>query len=235
MVRNYKRKKEKHYTADDLHKAVEDVRNKVINSYKAAELYGIPRSTILSRLSENEMRDSPGKPTVFTKEVESQMADSLHIMEKHGFPMTTKEINVLISEYVRRNGLQTPFKNDIPGPDWFLGFRARNNLSIKKPQSVEMARKNAKDPFIVYEYFDILEKVVEELGLSQEPQRIYNLDETSICSDPTKGKVVGRKGFRSIRTTSGPGRENTTVLLAVNANGDKIPPLIIFQGMYLWT
>lgn len=69
----------------------------------------------------------------------------------------------------------------------------------------------------MYAYFDLLEQVVEELGLQNKPDKIYNLDETSICQDPQKGKIIGKKGFKATRTTSGPGRSNTTILLATNA------------------
>jgi hypothetical protein len=34
-----------------------------------------------------------------------------------------------------------PFKDDVPGTDWFLLFKKRHALSIKTPQAVEYARK----------------------------------------------------------------------------------------------
>ncbi|CAB3255555.1 unnamed protein product [Arctia plantaginis] len=155
-------------------------------------------------------------------------------MEKNGFPLTSKEVKALVSEYIKRNGIVTPFREDMPGDDWLRGFRKRNGLSLKKPQSVEIARKRACNPFTVYEYFDLLESVLKDLDLTDKPQRIYNLDETSFSNDPSKTRVIGQKGFRCTRTTSSPGRENTTVLLAANAVGDKVPPLIVFQGKHLW-
>lgn len=96
----------------------------------------------------------------------------------------------MVSQYVRQNGIDNPFKNDLPGKDWLQAFQKRNSLSIKKPQSVEIARRKACDSFIVYSYFDLLEKVLKELDLTDKPEQIYNLDETSICNDPVKGKVM---------------------------------------------
>lgn len=235
MVRHYKKKTEASYTGAELQQAVQDVQNKNMTSYQAAEIYGIPRSTIVSRVYNSDMNDKVGRPLVLGEEVEKKIADSLHVMEKHGFPLTRKEVAVLVSQFVRRNGIKTPFKDDVPGKDWLQAFQKRNGLSIKKPQSVEIARRKACDPYIVYSYFNLLENVLTQLGLTDKPERVYNLDETSICSDPVKGKVIGKKGFRCTRTTSGPGRNNTTVLLATNACGKKVPPLIIFQGKHLWT
>uniref|UniRef100_A0A2H1WZ62 SFRICE_041149 n=1 Tax=Spodoptera frugiperda TaxID=7108 RepID=A0A2H1WZ62_SPOFR len=111
----------------------------------------------------------------------------------------------------------------------------RHRLSIKKPQAVEIARKKAADPFILQEFYDIVEKVIKELGLENKPERIYNIDETSYCSDPQKTKVVGLKGFPSTRTTSSAGKTNTTVLIASNAAGGKGPPIIIFKGKHVWS
>lgn len=237
MVRNYKRKKIIKYSEEDLQKAVEEVRTKKLTSYEAAEKYGIPRSTIIHRLygTRGAKQSKAGRPTVFSLDVESKIASLIHIMEKSGFPLTKKELRSMISEYIRRNGIITPFKEGIPGDDWFRSFRKRHKLSIKKPQSVEIARKKACNPFTVFEYFDLLERVTKDLELTSKPGKIYNLDETSFSNDPSKSKVIGKVGFRSTRTTSSPGRDNTTVLLAANALGEKIPPLIIFQGKYMWS
>lgn len=233
MVRHYKRKREKTYSELTIQKALEDVRSNKMTAYAAAKYHNIPRSTLKTRLNCSHV--SAGHPTIFSPEFEKLMANYLHIMEKNFFPLTRKEASLLISEYVRRNGINTPFKADMPGRDWFYAFKKRNGLSIKKPQAVEISRRKASDPFIVYAYFDLLEQVAEELGLQNKPDKIYNLDETSICQDPQKGKIIGKKGFKATRTTSGPGRSNTTILLATNACGDKVPPLIIFQGKHLWT
>lgn len=60
------------------------------------------------------------------------------------------------------------------------------------------------------------------------------MNETSLCMDPSKTKVVSEKGKPSTRVISGPGRENITILATVNATGKKVPPLIIFKGKFVW-
>lgn len=89
------------------------------------------------------------------------------------------------------------------------------------------------DPFIIHEYFTILENTLKELNIT-DPKAIWNLDETSICLDPTKTKVVGEKGLPCCRTTNGTGKENVTVLTTVNANGDKINDWIIFKAKSMY-
>lgn len=57
-------------------------------------------------------------------------------MEKHGFGLTRKELLETVGQYVSDNNIKNPFKNGVPGEDWFLSFKKRHNLSIKKPQPV---------------------------------------------------------------------------------------------------
>lgn len=112
-------------------------------------------------------------------------------MEKWGFGLSRLEVINLVAEYVKQNDIQTPFKNGIPGEDWFLNFKKRQGLSIKKTQSVEYARKKSINPYTVYEYFNLLCKTLDQLELHDKPSQVWNLDETSFCLDPSKTKVVG--------------------------------------------
>lgn len=73
-----------------------------------------------------------------------------------------------------------------------------------------------------------------DLGIVNRPDRIWNLDETSFCLDPSKTKTVGPIGQPSTRTTHGSGRDNTSVLMACSADGKKGLPLIIFKGKNIW-
>lgn len=134
MVRHYKRKREKTYSELTIQKALEDVRSNKMTAYAAAKYHNIPRSTLKTRLNCSHV--SAGHPTIFSPEFEKLMANYLHIMEKTFFPLTRKEASLLISEYIRRNGINTPFKADMPGRDWFYAFKKRNGLSIKNPQAV---------------------------------------------------------------------------------------------------
>ncbi|XP_072377977.1 uncharacterized protein [Diabrotica undecimpunctata] len=90
------------------------------------------------------------------------------------------------------------------------------------------------DPFPIYKYFEILKNTLVELDLNGKPKQIWNLDETSLCVDPSRVKVLGAKGKPCSRTTSGPGKENVTILSAANAFGDKVPPCIAFKGKFVW-
>jgi hypothetical protein len=238
MVRKYikKHSKDPKYLAVTLKAAIHEVRIGHMTAYKAAREFSIPYSTIYTHLKglRGIKKEQRGRCTALPLADEQKLANSLKLLEKWGFGLSRKEILQLVGNYVLSNKVQTPFKNGIPGEDWFLSFKKRYNLSIKVPQSVEYARKKATDPFIIFGYFDLLERMLAELNLFDKPQCIWNLDETSLSLDPGAIKVVGERGKPATRTTSTSGRENTTILAMANAAGGKAPPLIIFKGRFMW-
>ncbi|KAB0800750.1 hypothetical protein PPYR_06489, partial [Photinus pyralis] len=51
------------------------------------------------------------------------------------------------------------------------------------------------DPFIIInQYFELLKKTLRDLDLNDKPHQIWNLDQLGFCLDPSKTKVVGKKG-----------------------------------------
>ncbi|XP_045778739.1 uncharacterized protein LOC123876488 [Maniola jurtina] len=237
MPRQYKRKslRATSYSQEDLRLAVAQVKSGELSNYAASKLYGIPTSTLNDHVKGKTglLSQSLGRPPAIPIEMENKLAHCLRTLEKWGWGLSRTEILDIVSEFIRANKIITPFKNNRPGPDWFILFRLRHNLSIKKPQSVEYLRKRMTDPFVIAEYFTLLKKTLLELGIHN-PEQIWNLDETSVCLDPTKTKVVGGKGLPCTRTTQGSGKENVTVLTTVNAAGSKLSPLIVFKGKYMY-
>lgn len=238
MVRVYKRKRadQENYSPDDLKTAVREVSQGRMTIYRAVRIYSIPYSTLYCQVkgTRGKIKKAKGRTTALPEVEEKKLVEGLATLEKWGFALTRKELLELVGKYVNLNKLKTPFKNGVPGADWFISFRRRNNLSIKVPQNIEYARKKATDPFIIYEYFDKLKALLDELDLHDKPDQVWNLDETSMSIDPSKTKVVGVRGKVCTRTISTPGRENTTVLMLASASGIKAPPLIIFKGINIW-
>lgn len=233
MPRTYKKKKIRKYTAEDVEKAINEVKNEKVSIYAAAIKYNIPTTTLFDKVKENHCLNI-GRPLAIPLEQEQKLANGLRIMEKWGFGLSRQETLELVKDYVEKNNLETPFKNNKPGTDWFINFKKRHQLSVKKPQPVEYVRKKMTDPFVIYEYFEVLENTLVELNLFDRPDLIWNMDETSLCLDPTRTKVVGAVNKPCSRTTFGSAKENITVLAAASASGQKLSPLIIYKGKNVW-
>ncbi|GBP85410.1 hypothetical protein EVAR_60251_1 [Eumeta japonica] len=114
------------------------------------------------------------------------LAENLHVMEKLGFGLTREEVIKLVGQYVVDNNIKTPFKDGFPGEDWFIAFKNIHGLPIKKRLAAEHARKIACRPVVIYNYFDLLEKTINKLGLSDKPSHVWNCDETASAKTDKK-------------------------------------------------
>lgn len=190
----------------------------------AAAKNGIPKSTISDHLTATSSKVGAGRPTQLDLDEEVTLAKCIKTMDKWGVGLSRTDIVALVGEYVKVNNMKTTFKDGVPGWDWWKYFKQRHNLSLKKPETKENSRYKAENPFLIYGFFYVLSETLNELELLDKPHLVYNLDETSFCTDPSRTKVVGQKNSPSFRRTAGTGRENTTVLGCINAAGAILPP-----------
>ena len=178
----------------------------------------------------------PGRSTALPTDVEKSLAGHLVTMAKWGFALTRRDVMNVTKEYVEQNALAVPFKDNMPGKYWFINFCQRNKLSLKNMERLEKCRRRAtSDPFIIYEFYDVLENLLKSLNIFCKPENVYNLDETSFCTDANRVKFLSGVGQKAYKQLEGTGRENTTVMACVSASGKVLPPLFIFKGNNLWT
>lgn len=137
MVRSYKRKTISTYAKDVLSYAATAVRDKNMTLAESARYYGIPKTTLFRHVNglSGVKSKSRGRSTAIPFEIESKMASSIKVMEKWGYGLSKKEIIFAIEQYLKRNSIKTPFKDNIPGDDYFLNFKRRHGLSQKKTTS----------------------------------------------------------------------------------------------------
>lgn len=149
MARNPKRKKEPpSYNKDMLKFAVEEVKSGRVSLKRASKMYSIPRTTLRDRINGRRGVKSAGggRPFALSQEDELRLANSLKIMDKWGFGLSRKEVMELVQDFVTKNKIKTPFKNNKPGPDWFISFSKRHKLSIKKTAKRGNRKKKSYGP-----------------------------------------------------------------------------------------
>ncbi|XP_037794933.1 uncharacterized protein LOC119590332 [Penaeus monodon] len=139
-----------------------------------------------------------------------------------------KDNRDIVHDYLIANEISTPFKDNRPGRDWVNSFLLRHNMTLKKGGQMQLARKSVtSDPFVIYGFYDMLEKEMDRLNIKDRPECIYNLDETGFPMDPSKSKTIGSKGEKTVRLTHGANRENITVLATCCADGTCLDPLTL--------
>ena len=230
MPKVLKKKLRKVWGPLEMEKALGEVRSGKSIRGTAAK-YGMAESYIRHRLKQlisGDPVNAPGRPTSLKKNEEEQLARCIGTLCKLGFSPTREHIKNLVKEYVEIHELQTPFTNNRPGKDWLRGFMIRNGLSLKKC-NISSARKSAtSNPFIIFDFYDVIEKIIQEKNLTA--ANTWNCDESGFPHDPKKCMSVTVKGEVAYKVTCGAGRENTTTLAVVNATGRVLDPLVIFSG-----
>ncbi|KAJ8883579.1 hypothetical protein PR048_015423 [Dryococelus australis] len=137
------------------------------------------------------------------------IAHGLKTMGKWSFGLSKKEVVQSNGCCYKENKISTPFKDGIPGDDYF------------KPQSVETALKKSIDPFIISDV----------KGCHQQwyhPVRCLTLTRQVSAWIRAKLRMLEKRDVQLI-VTSGSGRENMTVLMGANAVREKLPPLVVFN------
>ena len=118
------------------------------------------------------------------------------------------------------------------GKDWWIGFRQthQNVLTISMPQSLSIQWAIHLNTPSVERYFQLLENVMQKHSLFGNPTRIHNVNEFGLSLVPGVKKIVGKRGIRSSsQITGGERGQLQTAIMATNAAGDYIPPMIIYK------
>lgn len=88
---------------------------------------------------------------------------------------------------------------------------------------------------VIKQYYDLLE---EKHELNSCPGQIYNMDESGIPVDPRCPNVIAKRGQKKVRYRVSGKKEQITIIACINAVGQSIPPMVIFNRKYLnhlWT
>ena len=103
------------------------------------------------------------------------------------------------------------------------------DLKIVKPRSLEIQRTKALSAECLRNYFQELNKVLEKYDLLDKSERIFNVDEKGLSATHKAPHVIAATDSKPPAVTSG---DNTlvTVLGCGNAQGQHVPPFVVFPG-----
>ena len=87
-------------------------------------------------------------------------------------------------------------------------------------------------------WFATVETLLREINIFDAPDlpsRLWNADETGFCTSVASQKVLSKKGSKDVHEVSGgSGREFHTILAAGAADGEQLPPFILYKGVNLY-
>ena len=225
------------WSKESLAAAVTGVMDKTIGLRSASRKYGIPKSTIKNHVDGKYKLAMGsnihiGRPQMLPPKVEEELVRHILECESYFMGLTRKDVMEMAYSVARRNGLTTVFNDEkkSAGKKWFKHFMKRHpELSLRQPESTSFARARGFNADSVSNFFDLLEKQIDEKKLDS--TRIYNVDETSVSTVQKKSqKIVSQKGKHQIGSvSSGERGQNTTVVCCMSAAGQYVPPLILFK------
>lgn len=163
--------KEHIWNEEDMKYAVEAVRTKKMGYLKAAKLYKVPRATLFRYCKSDKnindiKKNTLGRNPILPQELEAKLVDYILNMEKNFFGLTRRDLRTLAFQLARRNNLPNNFSllQESAGKKWLKGFLKRHGhkISIRKPTGTSVVRASGFNRQSVSEFFDLLEKVMDE-------------------------------------------------------------------------
>ncbi|XP_045768675.1 tigger transposable element-derived protein 1-like [Maniola jurtina] len=222
------------YSEENLKKALDEVRDNKKSIRQICKDYGIPKTTILDKLSGRRpdgVKKSGPEPALGI-EGEKKIVAWLLDISKCGFPVKKNELLDTVQKIVQDGQFKNQFKDDRPGQKWFDKFLARNTeISVKNAEGINKARAHVTEQSIRLWFKELEEylKSINQTDILSNPERIFNGDESGFALCPKTGKVLGPRGFKNLyQIKPNNEKENITVLLTFNANGDMCPPCVVF-------
>lgn len=202
------------YSSQSMRMAYDSVQSGQYTGRQAATMFKVPYSTLNKKLTGRDPIDGQGagRPLEIGAEKEQKLADYLFVSARGGHGLSRREILVLTGEFIREENIKTRWINGIPGFDWLRSFLKRH------PQV--MARKEV-DPLDVYGFHQDLDHLYEEEKVtSNEAHRFYSLLEISLpCEKLSNNPDILQND-----------QLNASVFTCICADGEKLPPLVVFLG-----
>lgn len=219
---------------------------------KSAEMYGVNRRTLSNRLNDRHTGSRGRQPKIPSHEEEA-LADFLLSCSDTGIPLNRQhcaaaivEMNIRLGKRVKSivslfSILLKYFR--IPVGFTGLKYKAFNNQHfrrfLKRHPNLSMRITHASNRKKDREWtHELAEKYISELteflydrGFLEEPEQVWNLDESDFNTAEMFDRVVGRKGMRQIYSQfDGTEKELVTILPCGNAAGLQLPFMALFSG-----
>jgi hypothetical protein len=138
-----------------------------------AAAFGIPRTTLISRLASGATAptaDVIGRPTTLTAEQEDAIAEHVQFMCDAGFGFT----QVQLGDWARQIAADTELSGRLGGPDWVRGFLLRHPKLVRRtPKKRNGDRASKFNRIIVTKWMTIAGSLISQYTKSQ----ILNADD----------------------------------------------------------
>lgn len=212
------------YTEFDIENAVFDV-DSGSTVLAASRRWGIPRSTLRSRIQGHRARSDAFEPYQRLSQVQEQdLAAWILAQGNLGFAPTHQQVKEFAHKIASAQGDSRPI-----GKHWMEGFLSRNpTIGSVRDVRLDVQRVESVTPDILRSFFTL----AEAAGIGKtHPSLLFNMDETGLMEgEGTNGIALGAREKRTVYSKKSTSRVWTTIIECVSAGGSSMPPLVIFKG-----
>lgn len=178
------------------------------------------------------------KPTILlhVRRKAREIVMTCQVLQELGYGLTRSIVNDIVCHFLKDQKRENPFKDGIPGYDWWEGFLGRwPSLRERKPQHLSARRATAANPETLDSWFTMVDSFLREIGLlkwkgsvADFPCRIWNSDETGFCLGMTSKRILARHGDEVGGASD---HQFITVNTCGSAAGVKLP---LYKGKHLY-
>lgn len=196
---------------------------------RLAAIFGVPKSTFLSRLKgikpRSETRASGHKLTATEEEA---LVKRLLDADKRGFSIRPEFLRGMAQNLLQAR-LQDP--SATLGVNWAYSFtKRRPEIQTRYNRRITYQRAKQEDPKVIKQWFATVREAIQEHSIHDDD--IWNFDETGfamgLCSTSKVITAVDRSE-RPRRVIQG-NREWVTIIECVSSKGISIPPWVILKA-----
>lgn len=228
----------KQWSDEQMLAAINSVVEDGLSQNRAANLHGVPRSTLKDRIAGRVIHGTkPGPKPYLSSTEETELAEFLVDAAKIGYGRTRRDVKCLVERHLQQHRNKDP--EFMISNGWWDKFMKRNpKLGLRAGDATANVRMDALNKENITEYFDLLKSVYDEHNFYGHPEAIYNMDETGVPLEPRPPKVVAKRGQKKIRYRTSGTKSQITVIGCGSATGQVLPPFIIFAAKQinsLWT
>lgn len=192
----------------------------------------MPHATLGHHISGKSKKIGAGVPTAIPESMEKYLVDGVILSAELGWPLNRCDIKHVIKTYCMKMKVDA-FKNAEPGDDWMAAFQKRwkSQLSVRAAETLTKSRASGLTREVLDLFYDGFERKLDELGIKDRRGRIFNLDETGMCTKASSKGLFFRRGTKEAQVIAPTeGRTMFTVLFCCNASGDFLPPYVVYKG-----
>ena len=218
------------YSSVNMEKAYEAVAAGKMCVQKAAEEYGVPKSTLHDRVSGKvALNARSGRKKLLNDEEEASLIEFLVGCASIGYAKSRSDVLAIAQQIART---RDPHVEVTKG--WWDSFRKRHpEIMLRHAEPLSYARACANNPEVIGKYFDLLEDTLKANGLTQSPGQIFNCDEVGMPLVHKPPKVVAHVGQKHPYAVTSGNKAQITILACASASGYSIPPMTVFDRKQL--